>query len=317
MLFTQNKTHLSQHIKLLAKKNGFHAVGITSAEPSEHIEFYNSWLDKKYFADMNYLENHQPKKSDLKKVFPDVQSVVCVALSYKTKEQNPLFLNSSQALISNYAWGDDYHIVMEKKLKQLLKEIQTLDQSIQGRYYVDTGPVLERSLAERAGIGWMGKNTMVMDQSLGSYIFLGEILLNCDLNSDQPQTDHCGTCTKCIEACPTDALVKPYELDARKCISYLTIEKRGELSQSESEMMGPYVFGCDICQVVCPWNDKAETPDLDCFKPREGNYQPSLASLEKLTPEDFSARFRKSPVKRTKYKGFMRNVTVLRNFPCT
>jgi len=310
-LFMKDKASLTQSIKDEALSLGFHLVAITSAKPSDHFTHYEAWIDNGYHGEMAYLKKHTEKKKDPRTIVPDAKSIICVALSYKTSHQNPVTTEKNTGLISNYAWGDDYHEIMKEKLSALWEKIKELSPEVRGRYYSDTGPVLERSFAERAGIGWIGKNTCLINKAYGSYVFLGEIILNIELEIDAPETDHCGTCTRCLEACPTDCFVKPYELDATRCISYMTIEKREALSESEQKKIFPYIFGCDICQQVCPWNDKAIIPDLDCFKPRDGNYIPKLNELKGLSQEAFSKKFKKSPIKRAKRAGLIRNVEAL------
>ncbi len=299
-------SELKDFIQQKAKEIGFHLVGMTSADPIERHNFYKGWLEKNYSGEMSYLKNHEPKKRDPKLVMPNVRSIVCCALSYKTSSENPSQAPKGRGLISNYAWGDDYHEVMHDMLEKLVKVIQSEIPNVQSKIYVDTGPLLERSLAERAGLGWVGKNTCLLNAKYGSYVFLGEILLDVDLIQDAPTTDHCGTCTRCIEACPTDALREPYELDSNRCISYLTIEKRGDFSNDEKAMVRDY-----ICQVVCPWNDKALTPNLESFKPRPGNYMPSLSDLKIMTEDSFKNKRKQSPMNRIRFNGFKRNVEVL------
>lgn len=334
----EEKLSIATKIKEKARELGFHKVGFAAAEPPHRFNFYQQWVDAGYLGEMKYLKDHEPKKADPKTIFPLAKSIIICVISYKTTYSNvasvdagpvaeitpaskasaggpisapPASLKFSSGIISNYAWGDDYHDVLREKLELLLTYIQTLVPEAQGKTYVDTGPLLERSYAEKAGIGWVGKNTCIIDQHYGSYLFLGEILINLDLPSDAAQTDHCGTCTRCLDACPTTALLEPYKLDATKCISYLTIEKKGDFSSEEKSMIGNHIFGCDICQEVCPWNHKSLIPDLDCFKPRSGNFLPSLENLNSMTKEDFQKQFSKSPIKRAKYEGFMRNVKVV------
>ncbi len=303
------KNKITEKIKALALAQGFHLVGITSAQPQDqHVRFYETWLQKGFSGEMDYLRRHLEKKKDPRSLYPQVRSIVCCALSYKTSFENPSHVEKEKGIISNYAWGEDYHSVIKEKLEILLSRIQEVIPEVQGRVYVDTGPLLERSLAQQAGVGWIGKNTCVIHPRLGSYLFLGEILLNHDLEKDEAHVDHCGSCTLCLDACPTGALSEPYELDARKCIAYLTIEKKGEFSKEEKSMVGQHIFGCDICQQVCPWNDKALIPNLSCFQPRPQTFVPSLRNLKTLTPEDFKRSFKDSPVQRTKYEGLMRNV---------
>jgi epoxyqueuosine reductase len=313
-----NRKLLFDEIKKAAKEIGFHKVGITNAEPPlaephEHLNFYKKWISKGYHGEMAYLEKHLPIKSDPKKLLPSLRSIISCALSYKTEPpladaENP---SSEGALVSNYAWGDDYHEIMREKLELLVCRLRGIVPDLEARVYVDTAPLLERSLAARAGLGWIGKNSCLIDQTYGSYLFLGEILTNLDLEEDKPETDHCGSCTRCIDACPTGALVEAHTLDARRCISYLTIEKRGEFAEWEKEVIFPYLYGCDICQQVCPWNDKALIPDLVCFRPREGNQFPDLREFVSMDQKEFARRFKKSPMKRAKLDGLKRNAKTL------
>lgn len=306
-----NKNEVTKKIKHIAKEMGFHLVFITEAKPPTYFSSYLQWIEKNYHGEMEYLKRHVEKKADPKHVLSSAKSIICCGVSYKTSFHNPLQAQKGHALISNYAWGDDYHLVIEKMLIKLLNKIKELIPEVEAKYYVDTGPLLERNFAAMAGLGWIGKNTCLINQTYGSYIFLSELLVNIELEEDFPELDHCGTCMKCLESCPTGAFVAPYQLDAKKCISYLTIEKRGEFNLEEKGMIGDHLFGCDICQQVCPWNDKSETPDMACFRPREKNFHPDLESFSKITEGDFHSRFQKSPMKRTKYEGFKRNFNVV------
>jgi epoxyqueuosine reductase len=214
--------------------------------------------------------------------------------------------------ISRYAWGDDYHDIVEKRLAILLEFILKQSPGARGKVYVDTGPVMDKVWAQRAGIGWIGKHTNVISLEYGSWIFLGEIILDIELEYDAPATDHCGTCSLCIEACPTGAIVEPYVVDANKCISYLTIEHRGDIAQELGSKFGHWLYGCDICQDVCPWNRKfARETEVKRFFPRKYNITPKLNAIAAMTQEEFSKKFSKSPVKRTKLAGLKRNAQVL------
>lgn len=306
---------LTKKIKALAFAQGFHGVGVSSVEPQkQHLQFYEEWLQKGWGGQMEYLRKHLEKKKNPRALYPEAKIMVCCALSYKTSFENPSCVEKGKGTISNYAWGDDYHQIMKEKLEAVLLQLQAFVPQARGQIYVDTGPILERSFAEQAGIGWIGKNTCVIHPRFGSYLFLGEILLNLDLEKDMSELDHCGSCTRCLEACPTQALTD-YVLDATRCIAYLTNEKRGEFSKEEKSMIGQSIFGCDICQQVCPWNEKAAIPNLSCFQPRPETFVPSLQNLKVLTLEDFKRLFKNSSVQRAKYQGFMRNVEgALENF---
>jgi epoxyqueuosine reductase len=212
---------------------------------------------------------------------------------------------------SRYAWGDDYHEVLSDKLKKLHTFLETeAGAAYRGKYYVDTGPVLDRVFAEYAGLGWFGKNTNLINQRAGSWFFIGELITNLTLVFDAPPPDRCGTCRRCLEACPTQALLAPYVLDSNRCISYLTIELRGAIPEELREGVGSHVFGCDICQDVCPWNRKAPATPVDSFQSRDGLLAPQLSELAEMDETEFRRRFKHSPIKRAKWRGFMRNVLV-------
>jgi epoxyqueuosine reductase len=239
-----------------------------------------------------------------------VRSIIVLGMNYYT---SPAMPEASRGCgwMSRYAWGQDYHTVLSDKLKALVAFIQDREGAdVQARWYVDTGPVLERELAWRAGLGWPGKNTNLINRQLGSWLFLGAILLDRELAYDAPATAHCGTCTRCLVACPTGALVAPGVLDARRCISYLTIELRGPIPRELRPLMGTHIFGCDICQAVCPWNRKAPVSSEAAFLPRAGFAAPELMPLLRLSEGEFRVRFRGSPVTRAKRRGLLRNVAV-------
>jgi epoxyqueuosine reductase len=236
--------------------------------------------------------------------------MLCVAMNYYTDVQH--LSNSETGKISRYAWGDDYHEILQGRLESLLEFIKQQNPEAIGKVYVDTGPVMDKVWAQRAGIGWEGKHTNVISQEFGSWLFLGEIILNIELDYDVPATDHCGDCTLCIEACPTDAIVEPYIVDSNKCISYLTIEHRGEIAKELGEMFDRWIYGCDICQDVCPWNHKfGQETEVKEFTPREFNKAPLLEEVASITQEEFSKLFRHSPIKRTKVTGLRRNAQVI------
>ena len=294
---------LTAQIKAKALEMGFDLVGIALAKPHEDFHFFNEWIGKGYQGGMAYLERGREKRGDPSIILPGAKSFICCGLNY--------FQGFSKRGISNYAWGEDYHEVFLEKLKELERFI--LEIAPQGRMksYVDTGAILERSYAAGAGLGWIGKNTCLIDTKKGSFFFIGEILTDLDLDPDKPVADHCGTCTRCLDACPTQALT-PYELNATQCISYLTIEHRGEIAPELQAKMGNHLVGCDICQDVCPWNKKVPLGSEEAFKPRPENLDFSLTTLQKMTPEEFSSRFKGSPIKRLKWEGLMRNVEIAR-----
>ena len=262
---------------------------------------------------MRYLTDHRAAlRSDPAQLLPGVRSLICVGLVYNGPEPcSTSFSDPERAWISRYAWGDDYHEILRSKLQNLDGKLKQIE-SFESRICVDTAPLLERSLARAAGLGWIGKNTCVINQQLGSWFFLGELLTTLDLEPDSPVPDRCGTCTRCIDACPTTAIVPSpdgrFELDSRLCISYFTIELRSAIPEARRAAIGPHVFGCDICQDVCPWNRRAAETDEEAFRPRE--FAPALERLAAITEPEFRDMFRHSPVSRAKYRGFLRNVAV-------
>ncbi len=302
-----DKGVLSQNIKGKARETGFDAVGIApiGLVPGNRLL---AWLARGYHGRMAYLARNLEKRLDPSLILPGARSVVCCALCYPHDEA-PVS-GSVTARVSHYARGEDYHEVLAAKLEGVLAYVRQLTPGVQGKVYVDTGPVLEKWWAAQAGIGWPGKHTNLLSRELGSWFFLGELILDLELEYDTPVQDYCGTCTRCIDACPTEAIVAPYVLDASRCISYLTIELREEIPADLRNPVGDMVFGCDICQQVCPWNSKAPEIDHRDFLPAEDLAARSLRDFARLTPEQFRERFRKSPVSRAKWRGFMRNVAI-------
>ena len=298
--------NLSNQIKQKALQLGFSKVGIARAallqQEGAHL---NEWLKRGYHASMGWMEKNREKRADVDMVLPGAKSVVCVALNYFVETEHSR--DTSVGKISRYAWGDDYHLVMTDRLEDLLECIRAIDPAIRGKVYVDTGPVMDKAWASRAGLGWQGKHTNLITRDFGSWVFLGEILIDKELQYDDPVEDACGTCTACLEACPTGAIVEPYLLDSAKCISYLTIEHRGEIPGELGEKFDGWVYGCDICQDVCPWNRFQKSTEMEEFHPREWNVAPDLNEITNLTKEEFNHRYQKSPVKRTKREGLIRN----------
>ena len=304
---------ITAKIKIKAQDLGFDLVHVLPVSASQSINIYGQWLAKGYSGEMGYLNRHFEKKQDLRKVMPETLSLISLGINYHTfsipeSERNV----SSQGRISSYAWGTDYHQVVREKLELLRSYIKTtVPHQKHSRVYVDTGPILEREYAHRAGLGWLGKNSMLINWKKGSWLFLAEILLDKKLNYDvvTPWGD-CGNCSKCLEACPTDAIISEGQIDGRRCISYLTIELKGAIPQQFRSAMGNLVFGCDICQEVCPWNSKAPISLEAGFRPRTENIMPDLIPLMFLTQDEFSKRFKNSAVKRAKRRGFLRNVAI-------
>lgn len=303
----------SEKIKSEALKIGFTKVGIAKAGAlQEEARRLREWLNRGYHATMDWMERNVEKRTDPRKIVPNAKSVICVALNYYTPPQHPN--DPIVGKISRYAWGDDYHDIVGEKLNALWRWMQKEFPGVEGRCYVDTGPVMDKVWAEHAGIGWIGKHTNVITRDIGSWIFLGEIITSLELEHDEPATDHCGTCSLCIEACPTNAIVEPYVVDSNRCISYLTIEHRSEIDPTLGEQFENWIYGCDICQDVCPWNQKfsVETQETG-FAPRAGNVAPKLEEWKEISPEDFRARFKGSPIKRTKADGLRRNILSVLN----
>jgi epoxyqueuosine reductase len=303
-------TSLTTRIKSKARELGFSKVGVAHAERlTEEGKRFHAWLGMNYQAGMHWLEHDVDKRMDPSRVLPQIKSVLCVAMNYFSIAERSG--GSEIGKISRYAWGDDYHLVLSDRMEKLFEYVKAEIPGVGGKIYVDTGPVMDKVWAIRAGLGWMGKHTNVIAREYGSWIFLGEILLDRELESDEPMLDYCGSCTACMEACPTQAIVQPYVLDSNKCISYLTIEHRGDLPANLMLKFGNWVYGCDVCQDVCPWNRFQKETEEPAFQPREENVSPALTKLVELTPEEFSRRFHQSPVKRTKHRGLIRNAKAL------
>jgi epoxyqueuosine reductase len=301
---------LREQIMGAATALGFDLIGITSAAPLAHAGRLHAWVAQGFAGEMGYMSRDVERRVDPSRVLPDVRSIIVLGMNYYTSPAVPA-ASPGSGWIARYAWGQDYHTALGDKLKALvafIREIEGAD--VQARWYVDTGPILERELAWRAGLGWPGKNTNLINRRLGSWLFLGAILLDRELVYDAPATAHCGSCTRCLVACPTGALVAPGVLDARRCISYLTIELRGPIPRELRPLLGTHIFGCDICQAVCPWNRQAPESREPAFLPRAGFAAPELIPLLRLSDDEFRARFRGSPITRAKRRGLLRNVAV-------
>ncbi|MDH6060910.1 tRNA epoxyqueuosine(34) reductase QueG [Chrysosporum bergii ANA360D] len=294
-------------VKEKAKQLGFHKVGITAVDKKDHTDAHRlqGWINQGYHADMEWMNN--PKRQDISLIMPEARSLICVALNYYTPHQRSE--GQEYAKISRYAWGRDYHKVMHKKLKALTTWLESLNLDIQTRYYADTGPVQDKVWAQRAGIGWIAKNGNLITREYGSWVFLGEILTNLELDSDRPHTEHCGTCTRCLQACPTGAITQPFVVDANRCIAYHTIENRAEkLPETISANLQGWVAGCDICQDVCPWNQRfSQTTDIEDFNPYPGNVAPLLVELANISPQEWEQRFPASALRRIKPEMLRRN----------
>ncbi len=299
---------LTGFVKAEALRLGFSRAGITTPEPPPHLEIYEKWLKEGRHGEMTYLETDRARqrRADPRRILPECASILVVAANYLPKAQK----NKG---IAAYAVGNDYHDVLAHRLKQLVSSIEErIGQEIKNRYYTDTGPLLERELAQRAGLGWIGKNTCLISPDHGSYFFLAEVLLDLPLEPDQPiTTDHCGECTLCIEACPTNCILPDRTLDATRCISYLTIELKGIIPLELRPLTQDWIFGCDICQQVCPWNLRFAEPTTDhVFHARPFLSEPTPIDFLRLTPQEYRTALSKSPLKRAKRSGLLRNAAV-------
>jgi len=296
--------------KTLALEAGFDLAGIASTAAPPELRSFADWVGRGYAGEMAYLTSQVEKRSDLRVAFPWARSVLSVGLQYDTSPAYSTDAPRDRGWVARYAWGDDYHEVMKAMLVRLVEQLVAETGPFTSRTYVDTGPIAERAYAAAAGIGAWGKNTCLLHPEHGSWFFLGEVVTDLDLQPDTPRADMCGTCTACLDACPTGALPTPYVLDATRCISYLTIEVKGAIPEESREGLGRHVFGCDICQDVCPWNRKRREHGGPAFEAREGLVAPALEELAGLDAEAFRERFRRSPLKRAKRRGLLRNVAV-------
>jgi epoxyqueuosine reductase len=310
---------LSKRLKRKAAELGFNRVGIIPAYPSPTLDAYLRWIDADMHGKMNYLarEDRVSRRHDLRIILPNIKSLIIVALDYTTlTPPDNIWNDPTRGRISNYAWGVDYHNLMTPRLDSLAAWLaQEIGEDIQQQTYVDTGAILERSHAQQAGLGFIGKNTMLIHPRAGSTFFLGELLTTIDFGTDAYDKSHretmCGSCTRCLVACPTDAFPQPYMLDARRCISYLTIELKDTIPENLRPLMGNWVYGCDVCQEVCPWNRFAvETLETDFFPTNPDDIAPKLQDLLHITDDSFAERFYGSPIKRIKRERFVRNVCV-------
>ncbi len=308
---------ISEKIKQAATAAGLELAGIAPVDDFAELKRFPEWIAEGRAGEMKYLESRtdagELRRASLQSVFPWARSVVVCATNYNTAQPYSTTVNDlSRGWISRYAWSrEDYHDTVLQRLREVETKLKDIaGQNIETRSYVDTGPIVERVYAKYAGLGWLGKNTCLINQQIGSWLFLGVIVTSVELTPDVPAPDRCGTCTRCIDACPTQALIAPHELDSNKCISYLTIEKRGTIPEQLREGIGRQVFGCDICQDVCPWNRKAPSSTKPEFEAREGLVNPALAWLAEISEEEFRETFRGSPVKRTKHSGLRRNALI-------
>ncbi len=308
---------LKQAIKDEASRLGFVLAGFTLPDPPAHLSTFEDWLARGHHADMAYMarDDARLKRADPRRLLPECKSILVLATPYS----NPAAVKqvedgegSLRGKVAAYAWGDDYHLVLPGRLKEIVRFIERyVGHPVHSRCYTDTGPILERDLAQRAGLGWIGKNTCLINPGKGSYFLLAEILLDLELEPDAPfATDRCGSCTRCIEACPTQCILPDRTLDSSRCISYLTIESHDAIPLELRPKMGSWVFGCDICQAVCPWNRFASDEGDPAFSPGQGMPAPDLTAEMRLTPDEFNEKVQRSPLKRPKRGGYLRNVAI-------
>jgi len=308
----QNRPAYSELIKAEAQNLGFLFCGIAKAAfLEEEAPRLEAWLNKNMHGEMQYMENHFDKRLDPRLLVDGAKSVISLGLNYYTDNTQTDLLAPK---ISKYAYGQDYHTVIKDKLKQLLQTINEKIGEVGGRAFVDSAPVLDKAWAKKAGLGWIGKNTNLINQKTGSFFFLAELIVDIELEYDiEPTADHCGTCTRCIDACPTDAIVGPYVVDGSRCISYLTIELKNEIPQEFKGKMDDWMFGCDICQDVCPWNKFSVIHNEPSFDPHPDLLHLNSNDLKEITEDVFQKVFKNSAVKRTKFAGLKRNIEFLRN----
>jgi epoxyqueuosine reductase len=305
---------LTKKIREKALEIGFHKIGIVRAEPLVHERSHlEKWLERGFHGEMRWMEREPEKRTDPRVLFPGAKSVIVVALNYFTPHQHED--SEEKGKVSRYAWGDDYHDVMKEKLRELLFFIKQEVPDSEGKICVDTSPIMDKAWAVRAGLGWLGKHSNVISKDIGSWFFIGEVLLNLELEYDTEKIeDHCGTCTACLDACPTDAIVAPYVVDSKRCISYATIELRSpELPEQIVENLDGWLYGCDICQDVCPWNRFEKPTEETRFEPRTDNVSPDLNNIIDMEHEEYVVKFRRSAMKRAKLSGLKRNAVAIKS----
>ena len=304
-----NKEKYSKFIKAEAKRLGFLSCGISKAgfleEEAPRLE---NWLNQNHHGEMKYMENHFDKRLNPTLLVDDAKSVISLLLNYYPSE----IQNTDSYKISKYAYGQDYHFVIKEKLQELLQTIQTEIGEVSGRAFVDSAPVLDKAWAAKSGLGWIGKNSNLLTQQVGSFYFIAELVVDLDLEYDYATTDHCGTCTACIDACPTEAIVSPYVVDGSKCISYFTIELKENIPQEMKGKMDDWIFGCDVCQDVCPWNRFSKSHNEPLFNPNPELLSMTKKDWEEITEDTFKKVFKNSAVKRTKLDGIKRNIKFLK-----
>ena len=304
------KEEYAQLIKVEAKRLGFLSCGISKAEfLEEEAPRLESWLNKNMHGNMQYMENNFDKRLDPTLLVEGSKSVISLTYNYYTDKVQQ---DTNAPKISKYAYGIDYHFVIKEKLKQLLEFIKSNIGEVHGRAFVDSAPIMEKAWAKKSGLGWIGKNSNLITQRVGSFYFIAELIVDLDLEVDHAVTDHCGSCTACIDACPTEAITEPYQVDGSKCISYFTIELKDNIPSEFKGKFDHWMFGCDICQDVCPWNRFSKHHSQPLFNPKPELLSMSKKDWEEITQETFNKVFQKSPVKRAKYSGITRNIRFLK-----
>lgn len=309
-----NKTERTRLVRQEASRLGFESCGFARAGfMEEEARELEDWLKKDKHGHMQWMENHFDKRVDPTKLVPGAKSVVSVLCSYHQPEMAARHVEDEEnPKISKYALGEDYHFVMKDKLRQLFEFTKQINGGLEGRVFVDSAPVMDKAWAKRAGLGWMGKHTNILNRKQGSWFFIAEMIVDAEFDYDSPTTDHCGSCTRCIDACPTDAITEPYKVDGSKCISYFTIELREEIPSEYHSKLGNWIFGCDICQDVCPWNRKAQPGSEERLFAREPLLSQNLEYWEELDVMEYRKLFKKNPVKRTKLNGLKRNISAVK-----
>lgn len=315
----KNPKSLKESVIAEAKRLGFNLVGVTRPDPPPHLDIYERWLNEGHHGEMGYLSTARARalRADPRSILPECKSILMLGWDHTIAESIENMADAetrpSKGRIASYAWDEDYHNVIPPRLKVIIAFIENLiGEPVPNRWYTDTGPILERELAQRAGLGWIGKNTCLINPTKGSYFLLAELFLGINLEPDPTFTaDRCGSCTRCIEACPTGCILPDRTIDAQQCISYLTIELKGPIPLERRPQIDNWIFGCDICQQVCPWNQRFAQPDKGEIHPERSQITaPDLITELSLSPEEFNRKFKGSPVKRTKRRGYLRNVAV-------
>lgn len=303
------KSEYSAKIKSAAHALGFLSCGIAKADfLEEEAPRLEQWLRQSHHGSMGYMERHFDKRLDPRRLVPGAKSVVSLLLNYHTDKTQA---DPKAPKISTYAYGTDYHFVLKEKLKKLMQLIHTEIGEVNGRVFVDSAPVMDKAWAAKSGLGWIGKNTNLISKKMGSFFFIAELIIDLELDYDSPTTDHCGSCTACIDACPTEALHQPYQIDGSKCISYLTIELKDNIPTEFKGKMDNWAFGCDVCQTVCPWNRFASPHNEPAFEPHEDLLSLTNREWQEMTSEVFTTLFKNSAVKRTQFEGLKRNIKFL------